>query len=158
MKKFRKQLLIGITALGFGVGAVAAHAGGDGMPPEHASAGDHQKFVEQMKARMAKRQAELHDKLKLNATQETAWKDYVAKMIPPARPPRPDRAQFDQLPAPQRMEKTLAMMKEGEARMADRLAATKAFYEVLTPEQKQTFDQEFRHARGHGHGPHHERH
>ena len=72
MKKFRKQLLIGIAALGISAGAIAAHADCDGMPPDHASGGDHQKFAERMNARMAKHQAELHDKLKLNATQETA--------------------------------------------------------------------------------------
>jgi periplasmic protein CpxP/Spy len=157
MKNFRKQLLIGIAALGIGAGAVAAHADGadcDRMGPGHASAGDHQKFAERMQQHMAKRQAELHDKLKLNASQETAWKAYVARMTPAARPQRPDRSEFDQLPAPQRMEKMLAMMKEGEARMTDRIAATKAFYEVLTPEQKKTFDDEFRHGRGPGHGRH----
>jgi periplasmic protein CpxP/Spy len=154
MKNFRKQLLIGIAALGLGAGAIAAHADGagcDGMGSGHASAGDHQKFAERMQERMAKRQAELHGKLKLNSAQETAWNAYVAKMTPSARPARPDRAEFDKLPAPQRMEKMLAMMKDGEARMADRVAATKAFYEVLTPEQKKTFDEEFRRGRGHGH-------
>jgi periplasmic protein CpxP/Spy len=153
MKNFRKQLLIGIAALGLGAGAVAAHADGpgcDGMGRGHASAGDHLKFAERMQERMAKRQAELHGKLKLNASQETAWKAYVAKMTPSAHPTRPDRAEFDKLPAPQRMEKMLAMMKDGEARMADRVAATKAFYEVLTPEEKKTFDEEFLHGRGHG--------
>jgi len=156
MKNFRQQLLVGIAVLGFGAGAVTAYAdasGHDGMGQEHASAGDHQKFVEHMKERRAKQEAELHDKLKLNASQEAAWKTWTAKMAPGNRPARPDRAELDKLTAPERMEKMLALMKEHEARMADRIAATKTFYAVLTPEQKKTFDEAFRHGPGrHGHG------
>jgi periplasmic protein CpxP/Spy len=160
MKNFRKQLLIGMATLALGAGTVAAYADGPdcgGMGPGHASAGDHgdhQKFAERMKERMAKRQAELHDKLKLNASQQAAWNDYVAKMAPGERPARPDRAAFDKLPAPERMEKMLALMQGGEAKMAQRVEATKAFYAVLTPEQKKTFDEEFRH----GSGRHGDRH
>lgn len=155
MKNFRKHLLTGIAALGLCAGTVAAYADRPDCGPmgasHHASAGDHQKFAERMKARMAKREAELHDKLKLNASQEAAWNDYVAKMKPADRPARPDRAEFDKLPAPERMDRMLAMMKDGEARMAGRVAATKTFYAVLTPEQQKTFDQQFRHGpRHHG--------
>ncbi|MFD2270255.1 Spy/CpxP family protein refolding chaperone [Undibacterium arcticum] len=47
----------------------------------------------------------------------------------------------------------LAMMKEGEARMSQRLAAMKTFYAVLSPEQKKVFNDNFRmmHGRHHGH-------
>jgi Spy/CpxP family protein refolding chaperone len=157
MKNFRKQLLIGMATLALGAGTVAAYADGAdcaGMGRGHASAGDHQKFAERMKERMAKRQAELHDKLKLNASQQAAWNDYVAKMNPGERPARPDRAEFDKLSAPERMEKMLARMKDGEARMAERVDATKAFYAVLTPEQQKTFDEEFRHGPGRHGGRH----
>lgn len=157
MKNFRKQLLIGMATLALGAGTVAAYADGadcSGMGPGHASAGDHQKFAERMKERMAKRQAELHDKLKLSAAQQAAWNDYVAKMNPGERPGRPDQAEFDRLSAPERMEKMLARMKSGEARMTERAEATKAFYAVLTPEQKKTFDEEFRHGSGRHGGRH----
>jgi protein CpxP len=63
---------------------------------------------------------------------------------------RPDRAEWEKLSAPERMEKQLALMKEREARMADRLAATKAFYAQLTPEQQKIFNENFMTGRRHG--------
>jgi protein CpxP len=159
MNKFSKRLLVGLTVLGLSAGAIVAHADdGDGMGWSHGrmamhDGADQGKFAEKMKARIAKHQAEVHDKLKLSAAQEPAWKTYVASMTPSAMPQRPSRAEIDKMTAPERMEKMLAMMKEGEARMSQRLAALKTFYAVLTPEQKKVFDDNFRlaHRRHHGH-------
>ena len=157
MKKFRRHLLGGLVALTLGAGSVAAYANRpacDGWGEGHASAADHQKFAERMKQRIEKRETELHSKLKLNAGQETAWNSYIAKMRPEAPPARPDRAGFDKLPAPERMEKMLDLMKQREGKMAERVAATKEFYATLTPEQQQVFNDAF------GHRPHrfHRRH
>lgn len=145
MTSFRKRLLIGIAALSLGAGSLAAYADNQaGRDP----AGEHGRFGESMKEHFAKRTAELHDKLKLNATQEAAWKTYIAKVQPGELPARPDRAELDKLTAPERMERMLAHMKDAEQRMANRLAATKEFYAVLTPEQKKIFDDAFRHGPG----------
>ena len=54
------------------------------------------------------------------------------------------------MPAPARMEQHIAMAKQRVAAMETRLAALKAFYAVLTPEQKKTFDASSMHQRGHG--------
>lgn len=151
MTTLRKHLLVGMLALGLGAGSLAAYAQRPDCGPAGGPAGMH---GERMKERMEKRQAELHGKLKLNASQEQAWNAYIGKMKPAERPQRPDRAEFDKLSAPERMEKMLGFMQQGEKRMAERVAATKEFYAVLTPEQRKVFDEAFRHS---GPGKRHQR-
>jgi protein CpxP len=153
MTQFRKHLLIGLTAFGLAAGSFAADAGKPGQAGAGPMASRHHEWTpEQMQERIAKRQAELHDKLKLTPAQEPAWKGFAEKMKPGARPARPDPAEMAKLTAPERMERMLGMMREAEKRMADRLAAVKEFYAVLTPEQQKIFNEQFgpgRHHRGH---------
>ena len=109
------------------------------------------------KERVARRQAVLHDKLKLTGNQEAAWKTYIAAATPPAPPARPDRAQWEKMPAPERMEKRMTMMKEREGHMATHLAAMKTFYATLSPLQQQIFNDNVGggmggHKHGHRHG------
>lgn len=144
MKAFRKSLLIGSAVLALGAGAAHAQkpdCGPMGGPTGHGR----EHSPEQMQERMQKRAAELHDKLKLNATQESAWNAYVAKMRPAERPARGDRAEWDKLSAPERMDKIAARMQEHAQRMAQRAAATREFYAALTPEQQKIFDGQFMH-------------
>ncbi|OGB27507.1 MAG: hypothetical protein A3I66_06375 [Burkholderiales bacterium RIFCSPLOWO2_02_FULL_57_36] len=159
MNKFRKTLLIGVTVLGLGSTAFITHAQtSPGERPDRAAMGGHHKWhggaksPEQMKERIAKRQAELHDKLKLDASQESAWQAFTAATTPNDQWKRPDRAEWEKLSAPERMEKQLGMMKEREARMTSRLAATKTFYATLTPEQQKVFNESFMSGRRHGKG------
>jgi protein CpxP len=160
MNKFRKNLLIGVTVLGLGSGAFIANAqtsAGQQGNPERAASGGHKahdgmKSPERMKEKIAKRQAELHGKLQLNASQEAAWKEFAAAMTPTGFGKRPDRSEWQNLSALERMEKHLALMKEREARMAERLAATKAFYATLTPEQQKIFNESFMNGRRHRKG------
>lgn len=119
-----------------------------------------------MQAMIAKRQAELKAKLKITPAQEGAWTSYTAAMQPPAHGARPtpeQRAEFDKLTTPQRIDKMKELrtqrMAEMNAAMDKRGEATKALYAALTPEQQKTFDTEHkkfgRHhggQRGHG-GP-----
>jgi len=84
----------------------------------------------------------LHDKLKLTAQQEPAWKKFAAVNPMADKTARPDPAEMDKLNAPQRMEKGLEHMKTMEKKMADHLAALKEFYTVLTPEQQKIFDEQ----------------
>ncbi len=148
MTTFRKRLLVGLVALGLGAGSFAAYADKPDCGPMGAGpASWHGRSAERMKEHMEKRQAELHDKLKLNANQEAGWKAYIARMKPAERAARPDRAEIDKLPAPERMEKMLGFMKDAEQRMADRVAATKEFYAMLSPEQQKIFDEGFGHGR-----------
>ena len=156
MIAFRKYMLVCLMAAGFGAGALAAHADDGCGPMGTGASGTHRMSPEGRKEYFDKRQAQLHDKLKLNANQEGAWNAYVAKIRPADLPKRTDRAELDKLPTPERIDKLLGYMKDGEKRLTDRAAATKEFYAVLTPEQQKIFDQEFSQwlSRGrHRHGP-----
>jgi Spy/CpxP family protein refolding chaperone len=146
MTSIRKCLLIGFSAITLAAGACAAQAADAQQGGMHDG-----RFAAHMKANMEKRAAEMHDKLHLDASQETAWNAYIAKMKPANPPSRPDRAALDKMTAPERMEFMLARMKEHEQKMADRIAATKEFYAVLTPEQKKIFDDGFKAGMRHQH-------
>lgn len=127
--------------------------------------GDHpmmgQRDPAKMQAWMAKRQAALKAKLKITPAQEGAWTAFTAAMQPAARmgerPGAEQRAEFDKLNTPARIDKMRAMrtqrMADMNAAMDKRGDATKAFYAALSPEQQKTFDAEHmkmgqRHGRG----------
>lgn len=169
MRKFSKSIIIGMTVIGLGIGgsysALAQIPPSDNavkimqMQDQQGKQGNqdkqakYEKRGERMQEYMAKRQTELHAKLKLSATQEPAWKAYTTSMTPPTmeqrQAQRPDRAAMQNMPAPQRMEAMLERMKQNQTRMESHLAALKTFYATLTPEQQKTFDAEFGHGRGH---------
>ena len=151
MTTLRKRIMIGVIAAGLGATSFAALAdrGCGPMGAGPAMSGEHGRSPEKMAAHFEKRQSELHGKLKLNANQEGAWNAYIDRIKPVAPSQRPDRAEIEKLPAPERMERMYGFMQENQKRMADRIAATKEFYAVLTPEQKKIFDDEFRPGRGH---------
>lgn len=158
MNKFRKHLLIGATVLGLSSAAFISHAqpgpGERGGPDRSSMRGHHWHdgagASERMKEKMAQRQSELREKLNLSAGQQAAWQNFTATMTPNAQWKRPDRAEWDKLSAPERMERQLALMKEREARMAARVDATKTFYAALTPEQQKIFNENFMSGRRHG--------
>lgn len=149
MLNLKKHLMIGVAAAGIGLTAMSSFAQ---MPPADGNgpAGRHAPTAEQIakfEQHRAKRQAQLHDKLKITAAQEGAWKTFTDKTAPvrPATPPtRLSKDEWSKLSTPERLDRHLDMMKKMEARMTDRIAATKEFYAVLSPEQQKTFDQEFR--------------
>ena len=77
------------------------------------------------------------------------------------RPMAAQRAEFDKLTTPERIDKMKAMrterMAEMNAQMDKRGDATKAFYAALSSEQQKTFDAEHRKMgprEGHGRGHH----
>lgn len=115
-----------------------------------------------MQAWMAKRQAELKATLKITPAQEGAWTSYTAATQPPthrARPTPEQRAEFDKLTTPERIDKMRALrtqrMAEMTAAMDKRGDATKTFYTALSAEQQKTFDAEHQGRMGRGgHGPH----
>jgi protein CpxP len=141
MNKSVKMLLAGmaIAALSASVYArgddcgYGEHGGMMGMNSERM-----EKFHEQHLAKV-------HDKLKLTAQQETAWKKFTAVNPMADKSLRPDPAEMEKLNAPQRLEKGLEHMKAMEAKMTEHLAALKEFYAVLTPEQQKIFDDQMPH-------------
>ena len=119
-----------------------------GMNMHNPDGMDRAKMAEKIKAGMAKHLAEMHDKLKLSAAQEPAWKTFTDAITSGAIPTRPDRAAMEKMTAPERMEKMLAFSKERQVRMESHLAALKTFYATLTSEQKKIVDASHIHMRG----------
>lgn len=104
---------------------------------------------------LAKRLETLHTSLKLKPDQESAWtqwSDSVKAAHPDWKFKHPDGAALAKLPVPERLEKMVAFAKERLARLEDRLAETKTFYAVLSPEQRLTFDKDFNFWPHAGHG------
>ncbi len=146
MSNIRKLIIVGLAGASLGLGAIAVNASAGHRC--HEGGFNKEKSAE----RMQQRQARLHDQLKLGAEQEPAWKAFTEKMKP-AGGDRPKHAELAGLKAPERMERMAAMMQQREGRMAERVAAVKEFYAVLTPAQQQVFDANFmtRHRGGKGH-------
>ena len=151
MNTLRKSFIIGMTIIGMGSAIIPAHAEDTAAKPRHAYSDtkfDPVKFAE----RRAARQQKLHDALKLDAAQETAWNRYMAAVQPKAPAGRAERVDFKALNAPQRAEKMLEFSKLRVQHQETRLAALKTFYAALSPEQQKTFDEAAtRKGRGHGH-------
>jgi hypothetical protein len=81
--------------------------------------------------------------LQLQPDQREAFRTYT-DAIAQDRVNRPNPADMAQklnlLPTPERLDAMVDQMKSDEVAFQRRAAATKAFYAVLTPDQKQTFD------------------
>jgi periplasmic protein CpxP/Spy len=116
-----------------------------------------------MQAKAAKRQAAMKAKLNITPAQEGAWTSFTAAMQPPAgmhtRPTPEQRAEFDKLGTPERIDKMRAMrtqrMAAVNAQLDRRGEAVKTFYAALSPEQQKVFDAEQqKRGRHSGHGGH----
>ena len=159
MKQLHASLISGfIAAAALSTAAFAAAPAPESRGPEQGGmqAMHQEHHGADFKDRMARRQAVLHDKLKLTGSQEAAWKTYIAAATPPAPPARPERGAWEKMSAPERMEKMMTMMKEREGHMATHLAAMKTFYATLSPLQQQIFNDNVGAGMGHrGHGRSH---
>lgn len=102
--------------------------------------------MEKMHERMAQRHTahlnELKGKLKLEASQESAWNTFAQAMQPTPPGARPDRAAMDKLTTPERIDQMMAFKAQRDTQMLKHADATKAFYATLNTEQKKTFDTE----------------
>ncbi|MDO9250287.1 Spy/CpxP family protein refolding chaperone [Hydrogenophaga sp.] len=151
--------------------AQRGQAGTEAGPGTAEMSKNHAWRMERMQKRMAERQAQLKDTLKITPAQEAAWNAFVARTAPEPRMARSQsREDWAKLTTPERLDKMQALKAERDARMGKRIDATKSFYAALTPEQQKVFDTQrhggFQRAgmqgeRGmmgkHGHGGHHHR-
>lgn len=147
MNKTVKMLMAGvaIATLSTGVYARGGDCGYDGFGPM--KSGKSQERMEQMREQ---RMTTLHDKLKLTAQQETAWKKFTAsKPAPGKMMNRPSADEMSKLSAPQRLEKGLENMRAMEKSMSEHLVVLKEFHAALTPEQQKIFDGEMSGRGGH---------
>ncbi|CAL1240356.1 Spy/CpxP family protein refolding chaperone [Candidatus Methylocalor cossyra] len=138
MQVHSKFLASGFLALSLLTGA--ALAGEAATPPtdpgEPWGPGKHHYNIQE-------RLNQLHQELKLNADQETAWKtwfDRVQQARAEHKASRPDFEALRKLSAPERLEKFIEASKARQATLEGVLAATKTFYATLSPEQRKTFD------------------
>lgn len=163
MNPSRHLIAAALMALGLAAGAQTTPAPAPATPgPGHHMDGHHKHMMgrhhgrfdpAKMQERVAKRQAALKQQLQITPAQEGAWTAYTAAMQPPAARQRPDRAEFEKLTTPERIDRMRALRTARAAEMDKRADATKAFYTALTPEQKKVFDaQSFRGRRGGHHG------
>ena len=94
-----------------------------------------------MEQRMAERMEFFKFKLKVTPAQEAAWNTWTTAMKPAAnRPQRPDRAEFERLSTPERIDRMRAMRTTRQAEMDKKMDATKTFYTALNADQKKVFD------------------
>lgn len=163
----KRLLLAGLVA----TLATAAMAQTPPAPAPQGQPGAHQhdgkRDPARMKEFMAKRQAELKQKLAITPAQESAWTAWTAAMQPPAmHAARPNREEMAKLSTPERIEKMRAMRAQHQSQMDKRADATNTFYAALSADQKKVFDAETarfagggRHGGGQGghggHGMHH---
>ena len=130
-------------------------AGRHGGASEHMGRHDPAK----MQAWRAKRQADMKAKLDITPAQEGAWTTFTAAMQPPAHGARPtaeQRAEFEKLSTPERIDKMRDMRSQRvsgmTAAMDKRGEATKVFYAALAPAQQKVFDSEHANRGHHGGG------
>jgi periplasmic protein CpxP/Spy len=153
--KFAPQHLIAaglLAALGLAAHAQTPPPGAPGAEPAPMARQQHHGRYDpaKMQEHMARRLAALKQKLQLAPAQESAWATFTSAMKPPARMQRPDRAEFEKLTTPERLDRMRAMRAARAAEMDKRADATKTFYASLTAEQKKVFDAESVHRRGGG--------
>lgn len=169
MKQTTRRALAAALISGLGLAAIAqtppaqpAPQGGPGMTQGggmHGARGEGRGHRDpaKMAERMAKRQAELKQKLAITPAQEGAWTAWTASMKPPANLQRPNREEMAKLTTPERIDRMRQMRAQRQAEMDKRADATKTFYAALNADQKKVFDAEtarrFGGPRG-GHGHH----
>ena len=144
MKKLLKTLLVA------GVLSTAALAAFSQTGPTMMEHGMRHMDSAKMEQMVAKHLVDLKSKLKITASQEGAWTAFTTAMKPSgemaAMGQRPDVAELDKLPMPQRLDKMRALRKERmsamDAGMDKREDAAKALYAALSPEQQKVADTE----------------
>lgn len=157
---FSMPVLLAALLAGGGILAATAHAlpigSPDGKPNCEARPGQ---SLQTHETRHAQRLAALKGKLELAPRQEAAWGAFVAAMQPDMRLAAADRLtmreEFGKLGTVGRLDRMESVAEARHAKMAQRIAAVKAFYAQLTPEQQKVFDAEMipqQQHRGHRHG------
>ncbi|WP_324779004.1 Spy/CpxP family protein refolding chaperone [Thiobacillus sedimenti] len=152
----KRAAAVGLLAVG-GILAASAYAvsaerGGD-TPRCEARHGPDARTA--WTAKRSARLAALKEKLKLAPGQEAAWNAYVASTQPATHHHAVDRqamrGQWEKLSTPERLDRMQAMADRRRAQLAERAAATRAFYAQLNAEQQHVFDAETLHLRARDH-------
>ena len=144
MKSLPKHLLAAALLATFGLSATAqAPQPPAGAPPIDAQRGmqaDPAQRQEIRQLRMERRLAGLKLKLAISGAQEGAWDAWAHAMKPTGPRQRIDRAEFERLTTPERIDRMRAQRATRIAEMDRRADATKTFYAALNADQKKVFD------------------
>lgn len=151
MKGFPRQLIAASLLATIGLAVAQTPVAPQGSPPraEERQGFDPAPMHQRMQARTATRMARLKETLQIAPAQEGAWNAWAAAMQPTADRRRPDRAEFERLTTPDRIDRMRASRAERNAMMDRRAEATKSFYAGLDPVQKRVFDLATARAMGH---------
>ncbi len=139
MKSIRTTLIA--TALMAGLTGLAL-AQNTTVPTDSHRAGRMEKMREHKAERHTQHLTALKSKLNLQAAQEPGWNSFSQSMQHPAQMARPERASFEKMTTPERLDMMQAMKVQRDAHMQQRAEATKTFYASLSTDQKQVFDKE----------------
>jgi protein CpxP len=153
MKRFTQHAITAALLSGLALTAIAQAPaqpvlqGGPGMMQgggmhAHRGEGRGHRDPAKMAERMAKRQAELKQKLAITPQQESAWSAWTSAMKPPANMQRPNREEMAKLTTPERIDRMRQLRTQRQAEMDKRGDATKSFYATLSADQKKLFDAE----------------
>lgn len=137
---FMACLTLALAGSAFAQSGPTPTHGAAGGPQAHSEMREHMR--ERMNERHTKQLGELKSKLKLDASQEAAWKTFADSMHSPGSMNFPDRSAMTKLSTPERIDKMQAMHAQRDAEMKKHGEATKSFYAALNAEQKKTFDAE----------------
>jgi Spy/CpxP family protein refolding chaperone len=137
---FMASLTLALAGSAFAQNSPAPMTGTAGGPQARPEMREH--MCERMTENHTKHLGELKTKLKLDASQEAAWKTFADNMQAPASVTFPDRNAMTKLSTPERIDKMQALHTQRDAEMKKRGEATKTFYAGLNAEQKKTFDAE----------------
>ena len=156
MKSLRTSLITASVLLSLSGLALAQTAPG----PESSRPQRMEKMREHMGQRHTQHLAELKSKLKLQPTQDAAWTTFEQAMqLPKEAMDHADRAAFEKMTTPERLDQIQAHKAQMDTRMQKHADATRSFYATLTAEQKKVFDSEtIRGMRKMGGEGHHHRH
>jgi Spy/CpxP family protein refolding chaperone len=144
MKSIRTTLIA--TALIAGLSSLS-HLALAQTTPDGKTSGPRAERMDKMHAQMGERHtkhlADLKGKLKLEASQETAWAAFEQSMQPAAQAmAHPDRAAMAKMTTPERIDQMQAHKAQRDAQMQKHAEATKTFYAALNATQKKVFDAE----------------
>lgn len=133
MSSYRKVVQSLLLAAGVGAFAAGPAMADPGCDHRGGHSERHAKMMEQ-------HHTQLHEALKLTAEQEPAWKKLMDSEQPRTAAQGGPAEDWAKLNAPERAEKMLELSKARQAQMTDHVAALKAFYAALTPEQQKIFE------------------
>ncbi|HEX4183295.1 MAG TPA: Spy/CpxP family protein refolding chaperone [Caulobacteraceae bacterium] len=139
-----KTLATAVCTAALASGALTSGAMAQDRPPPAGQNRLGQHWAEHRQERQAARMKALHDVLNIRADQEPAFQAFTVAMTLPHDGKDHVRPQPGQAPAPlttpERLDREVARANERDQRLQTRVQAVKAFYAVLSPEQRKAFD------------------